>query len=246
MTALAATRNSSFKTIKHLEFTLTSGTKAYQGGTAALVLGTGKVVPATGVSGQVAIGLFNRECDATAADKVCSVQLFDEITAYWRTNDTGTAVAATDLGAICYHLDDQTVTMALGKPMKAGRVWAVDSVNGVLVEPLGILAAPAGGAGAALTWTSNNVNVTAAQAFDGAVFDIPTTAANSTVTLPVTGVPDGTRLHFTADGTKNGHTITYRFGTTAIADATTASKRHGVTVVKLGSAWSCVGYNVMA
>ncbi len=59
---------------------------------------------------------------------------------------------------------------------------------------------------------------------NGAVIELDTTAANSTVSLPA-ALPDGTVLYIMANGTKNGHTLTFRDVATAISAATTASKR---------------------
>lgn len=69
------------------------------------------------------------------------------------------------------------------------------------------------------------------------VFEINTTAANSTVSLPASA-PNGTVCFIVADGTKNGHTLTFRDVTTSISAATTASKRVAATAVKAGGAWA--------
>ena len=74
-------------------------------------------------------------------------------------------------------------------------------------------------------------------------FRSPPTGAASTISLPA-AAPDGTRLHFVADGTKNGHAITYRDVTTALTTALTASKVHGVTVVCRNNAWAVTGLYV--
>lgn len=71
-----------------------------------------------------------------------------------------------------------------------------------------------------------------------AVYAVPTTAANSTITLPA-AAPDGTRVYFVADGTNNGHTVQYRdaTGPANLTAAATASKRHMCTAIKEGAAW---------
>lgn len=71
-----------------------------------------------------------------------------------------------------------------------------------------------------------------------ATYSIPPTGGASTVTLPA-GAPDGTRVHFVADGTDNAHTVQYRdaTGPTNITAALTAAKRHLVTAVKVGGKW---------
>ena len=94
---------------------------------------------------------------------------------------------------------------------------------------------------AVFTYTSNDFAVT--NPVHDSVYDVATTGAASTISLPATA-PDGTRLHFVADGTKNGHTVTYRDVTTALTTALTASKVHGVTVVCRNNAWAVTGLYV--
>lgn len=89
---------------------------------------------------------------------------------------------------------------------------------------------------ATFVYTSNNFAVPASTP-SGTIFDVATTAANSTISLPA-AAPDGTVIYFRADGTKNGHTITYRDVATAISAATTASKVHLAIAVCLGNAWA--------
>jgi hypothetical protein len=91
-------------------------------------------------------------------------------------------------------------------------------------------------------FSSNNINL-GASPNSGAVYDIPTTAAASTVTLPATAT-EGTILYFVADGTKNGHTVQYRdaTGPVNLTTALTASKRHLVIAVALNGLWNCNAY----
>lgn len=72
---------------------------------------------------------------------------------------------------------------------------------------------------------------------NGEVIELDTTAANSTVSLPA-ALPNGTVLYIMANGTKNGHTLTFRDVTTAISAATTASKRVAAVAMKAGGAWA--------
>jgi hypothetical protein len=55
--------------------------------------------------------------------------------------------------------------------------------------------------------------------------------------LPDNAIP-GTELTFVADGTKNGHTLTFKQGATSISAATTASKRVLAKAVFLGTVWA--------
>lgn len=91
--------------------------------------------------------------------------------------------------------------------------------------------------GASSTVLSQAANDYAVPADNGAVYEINTTAANSTVSLPAAS-PDGTVCYIAADGTKNGHTLTFRDVTTAISAATTASKRVAAVAMKVGGKWA--------
>jgi hypothetical protein len=242
MTALAARRGRAGKTFKRMELTLTSGKVAYQGGSA--VLTGGEVRPATSTPNELSIGLFFEDKDATSAAKTVTVELHREIYCEWRENATSTdAIVAGDIGKLCYFADDQTVGILSGRTI-AGRIWKVDSTKGVLVEPLGAGAediAGAGGIPAVGAFVATDYAPTALE--NGAVYDIPTTAAASTVTLPAAAA-NGTKVFFVADGTKNGHTVTYRdaTGTVALTTALVASKRHEVVCVKRDSKWYANAY----
>lgn len=74
-------------------------------------------------------------------------------------------------------------------------------------------------------------------------YEINTTAAASTVTLGAAAA-EGTVCIFTADGTKNGHTVQYRdaTGPTNLTTALTASKRHTVVAISDGTNWHCNAY----
>lgn len=71
--------------------------------------------------------------------KKLAVELFDEITFHRWTNDTVAAVAATDIGDLCYIKDGRTVTATSAGNSVAGRVWAVTTAY-VDVEMLGFAA----------------------------------------------------------------------------------------------------------
>jgi len=90
---------------------------------------------------------------------------------------------------------------------------------------------------ASSTVLSQTANDYAVPAEHMKVFEINTTAANSTVSLPA-ATPNGTVCFISADGTKNGHTLTFRDVTTAISAATTASKRVAAVAVKVGGKWT--------
>ena len=83
--------------------------------------------------------------------------------------------------------------------------------------------------------TANNFPIL--PAFNSELIELNTTAANSTVSFDP-NTPDGTVCYVLADGTKNGHTLTFRDGVTAISVATVASKRVAAVAMKAGGKWS--------
>lgn len=238
MTALAKDTVRPFRVFREVDLTLASGSIAYKNGRAALNPTTGKVVPASSSPTLLMLGRFMRKVDASAADKAVPVDLEREVRAEWYANHSGgDAVAATDIGRLCYVLDDNTVTITPTNRPIAGRVWEVDATKGVLVEkldtPRALCLLPT-----AAAFAAGDLALAASAVVHDAVYDVPATAANSTITLPA-AVPDGTRITFVADGTKNGHTVTYRdaTGPVALTAALTASKRHLVICHKVGGLW---------
>lgn len=248
MTALAAARMLTRERWTRRNFTLASGNVAYQGGIACIDLSTGKVEPGHAETDLLVIGTFARSVDATSADKAVDVDLGREIEVIWYANDA-TSIASTDIGSLCYVKDDQSVTITPTGASIAGRIWAVDSTRGVAVEKLQAVPSPTATLdGLTLVATdpgafASNDLIIGASPNSGAVYDIPTTGAASTVTLPATAT-EGTELTFVADGTKNGHTVQYRdaTGPANLTTALTASKRHLVRAVFLNSKWYAQAY----
>jgi hypothetical protein len=94
--------------------------------------------------------------------------------------------------------------------------------------------------GGALTGeVENDVIVTAAEVIHGAVYSLPTLEADSTVTLPVTGVAAGTIIYVDTASPGN-YTVTYRYGTTNISAATTVSVGHTALLICRGETWGCI------
>ncbi len=247
MTALAADRMLSKERWTRHRFPLASGNEAFKGGIACIDLSTGKVEPGHAETDLLNIGTFAEYMDATAAEKYVDVDLGREIEVVWYVN--GSSIAATDVGSLCYIADDQTVTTTPTGASVAGRIWAVETTRGVAVEKLQAVPSTTSSLdGLGLvdtdpgTYASNDL-IIADNPNSGAVFDIPLTGANSTVTLPATAV-EGTFLTFVADGTKNGHTVQYRdaTGPANLTTALTASKRHQVHCVFLNSKWTANAY----
>lgn len=241
MTALAKNRTPAENRWNSKLFTLLSGSIAYEGGACFLNPATGKVVPALAAgAGFLFIGIFQEKVDASAADKPVNVKLPEEIMLTYFVN--GSAIAATDVGKLCYFDDDQTVVLTAGARALAGRVLDVSATKGVGVDTcLARFASDVPSAGPAVAFTANDFAPT--DVVNGAVYNITATGAASTVTLPAAAA-DGTVAHFAADGTANGHTVQYRdaTGTTVLTTALTASKRHLVTVAKVNGKWTANAY----
>lgn len=245
MAALTADKARRQETWKHKSFTLASGTKAFKGARACLN-STGKVVPATATTALLSIGVFDETVDAAAADKLVSVDLEKEVILERFVNGTaGDACAATDVGKLCYLLDDQTVSILPSGKSLAGRIWDV-SAKGVAVQKQenNVLAATVAPTGTLPGQVANDFILPAGSVIQDAMYTVGATAAASTVTLPA-AAPVGSVLRFVADGVANGHTVTYRDATGAVAltTALTASKRHLVVCVKMSATvWTANAY----
>lgn len=245
MTANAKSATTIYQVFRHQVYTLTSGQTVWQGDGCGLVASTGKVVKwASGRTDLTFVGVFEEDYVATA-DMNCRVDRLRNVNAIKMANDTGTALALA--GATAYMLDSATATGSSTTNSVAGPVVQVDS-DGVWIELVSAV-------GTSLTvaalvkndslpgWTSNDWAPTVAQLSSGSVYVVPTTGAASTITLPTAGSPvEGTVIYFVADGTKNGHTVTYRVGATALTTALTASKRHQVTAIFAGGVWTVNAY----
>lgn len=241
MTSLSDQRQREIEVINKLEFVFT-GSKIWKHARVGVIMvgaNAGKVAEANSAPYMFNIGTALRTYDASAADVVGTVELDQEIETEFFAN--GSAIAATDVLKMCSFLDDQTVVhgtaaavaATLGSQL-AGRIWGVDATRGVRVERLR-QGMPASALITALpAYTANDV--APAAIIDGAIYDIPTTAAAVTISLPTTP-PDGIRATLIADGTKNGHTVTVRDVATAITAALTASKRLRIEITSLGGKW---------
>lgn len=63
------------------------------------------------------------------------VRLFDELMLHWFDNDTaGTPVVAADIGDLAFILDERTVSGDSTGRSAAGRVWALSTLDGVLLD----------------------------------------------------------------------------------------------------------------
>ena len=137
MAALSGKRMAREKNFKSLAFPLATGAKAWEGGIACGDTADGTVKQAQALTTLVKIGEFVDSFDNTSGSNPVNVlvRLDKEIVAQWYDNDPGGgAIVAADLFQDAYLLDDHTVTLTSTGHSKAGRIWAVDSVKGVLVE----------------------------------------------------------------------------------------------------------------
>lgn len=232
------------------EFPVAGSTTIYAGGMVGLK--DGYLVPGSADATIVMMGkaLETVANTGSAGAKRCKVE-FGAF--HFGNSSTGDAIAQADVGNFCYVVDDQTVakTSNSGARPRAGRIEAVDA-GGVFVTmvpsavPSDVVTLTGSetitskrirpAQGGALSFTSNDVVVAIAS---GSAFDIPTTAAASTVTLSATGAVKGDRMVFRANGTANGHTVQYRdaTGPTNLTTALTASKRHLAIFEFDGTAW---------
>jgi hypothetical protein len=83
-----------------------------------------------------AIGHVTESKTLGASGGKIHVTLFKERTAFWYRQGPD-AVVATDIGGFAYALDDQTVNRDDNTNTLSvlGRVWRIDTLKGVLVEP---------------------------------------------------------------------------------------------------------------
>lgn len=234
----------------HKQFPLAVGNKGWKNGMAVIDLSTGKCEPGHIESDLFYLGKFDETIDATLAETLINVNLGIEIEIEWWANDSVSPVVASSLCSLAYILDDQTVSSDGSGRSVAGRIWGVDALKGVAIQKVG--SGTGGGAASldslegvpsALPAFSSNAIAIASNPNSGAIYDVPTTAGVSVITLPATAV-DGTILYFAADGVKNGHTVQYKdaTGTVSLTTALTASKRHSCVATRCGAYWVANAY----
>lgn len=244
MTALAAEKQVDQEKWRYHEFTAT-GSKCWKGAQIGVFLSganAGKVGPMLATrADQKYIGRCWRTVDASAADAIVTVRFDRDLELEWLVNDT--SIAAANIGQSCYAADDTTVTLSATGVSPLGTIYNVDATLGVLVKKLedgpgldypnvGVCPAPAAGV------------ITMGPIAHDALYGIPVLAANSTVVLPApANLPVGLRAYFTANGTKNGFTVTFQdaTGSVNLNTATTASKRFfAVATVTPDNVWAVI------
>ena len=137
MGALTQARMGIKQTLDSVSLPLDSAQKAFIGGIACGDTSNGSVKPAQASTTLIRIGEFEQNVDNSAGTTAVQVLVKLERTVHgrWYDNATGSnKVLATSLFSDVYMADDHTVTLNSSGNSKAGRVWAVDAVKGVLVE----------------------------------------------------------------------------------------------------------------
>jgi hypothetical protein len=134
--ALTAPRARAQKTIKTVRLPI-GQTKVFKG--AGACLSGGYAIEAAAATELSTIGVFSETVDNSAGAsgaKTAEVEFPQELHGEYFANGTsGDAVAITDIGALCYWIDDQTVSISDGSGTRspAGFVGGVDAQLGVLV-----------------------------------------------------------------------------------------------------------------
>src|SRR5688572_29684422 len=135
MTALAANRQQTVKDFKSLRFPAAVD-EYYQGALVCWDISAGRAVVGQVGADLIPLGMVQDRKTISVNDDPLVVTMLRPIRAAWFANSAADAVDAADLLKTCYIEDDQTVseTSDSGARSALGRVWAVDSVKGVLVE----------------------------------------------------------------------------------------------------------------
>lgn len=136
-----------YRTKRFTEIELPATAASYfKGGILAWDTSTGLVTKIGVSTTQFPIGRVAEEQVGAVANTVTVgsggtiiVELFRELMCVWMVNaGGGDAVVAANLGGLAYCLDDQTVANNDATNTRAvfGRIWALDTTLGVLVEPI--------------------------------------------------------------------------------------------------------------
>lgn len=132
-----AQRATKKKWLEYVKIALTNAIAVEKGEMACIDTATGLLTVGATSTTLIPIGYF--EEDGTGdGSALFKVRLFHGVWVHFWDNDSGgTPVVAADLLGPCYILDDRTVTGNATGASVAGRVWAIDSIDGVAVEMQG-------------------------------------------------------------------------------------------------------------
>lgn len=123
--------------LERVAIALTNAVVAEKGKLAAIDTGTGLLTKGGVSTTLVPIGYFDESATGDGAALV-AVRLFQGVWVHWFDNDSGVPVVAADLLSDVFILDDTTVSgLGTGRSV-AGRVWALNTVDGVAVEVVGM------------------------------------------------------------------------------------------------------------
>lgn len=120
--------------ISRVSVVLTNAIQAEKGQMALIDTATGLAALGAASATMVPIGYFDEDLlgDGTLEVKI---RLFNEVWVHWFDNDTGgTPVVAADLLGTVFVLDSATVSGDGTNRVPAGRMWALNTVDGVGVE----------------------------------------------------------------------------------------------------------------
>jgi hypothetical protein len=97
----------------------------------------GLIVPMSESTTLLYIGHFKEHFTSSASSVECNIDLITPIDLQWYLNTASpNNVASTDIGQVCYFVDANHVSITSTSRSLAGRVWAVDTTKGVLVQKL--------------------------------------------------------------------------------------------------------------
>lgn len=133
-----------------LAIVLTNLEVAEKGKLACIDTSTGLVSPGKTSTTLLPIGHFKENLTGDGVKRV-KISLFREMRVSWWDNDADAPVLAADLGTEVYIKDSATVSKTSAGRSKAGRVWAVNATDGVLVEAGPAVAGPTGAASSAVS-----------------------------------------------------------------------------------------------
>lgn len=256
MTATTSARNTPSKQFGIHEYDVYQSTSIPVGVMVGISTSHGYALNGATSTAMVIVGCADKAADnSSGSSGDIKVKVKEGIFKFGNSSSSDEITAA-NIGSYCYCVDNQTVakTDGSGTRIRAGKIEAVDSDGGVWVA-MGsfMLANDAATLTGAESLTNKQItlpseNAPAFAAGDcaitpepGKAYIIQATATNSTVSVTTTNLSAGDFVIFTADGTNNGHTVTYRDGSTAISSAKTALKRHSVMLVFDGTKLCVVG-----
>jgi hypothetical protein len=118
-----------------IELPATASVEYQQGSLVGWDTATGLLIKGAASTTFVPIGHVIESKTLGAGGGSVYVKLFREVVGYWYANGTD---AVTGVGGLAYVLDDQTVNVDDNTNTLSvlGRVWALDAIKGVLVEPM--------------------------------------------------------------------------------------------------------------